>query len=233
MNSINIIERIKRRLFHKLLIRIPRLRILEFLGRPALSEIEKYYIDGGDEILFDIDCINESDSVIVLGGFHGISTAEWSFRFNCNVYVYEPIPEFFEILVQKFGTKKNIHLFQLAVSDEESTVSFFLNGEGTGVFPTTPGTQSIEVRSIDASHVITQPCRILEINIEGGEYRVLRSLIDSRKIQYVETLLIQFHSISFEHDEEMAKIRNELKNNFKLIFSYPYVWERWDKRPHN
>jgi len=104
VNSINLIERIKRRIFHKLLIRIPRLRILEFLGRPALSEIEKFYIDGGDEILFKIEHINESDTVMVLGGFHGISTAEWSSRYNCNVHVYEPIPDFFEILVQKFRT---------------------------------------------------------------------------------------------------------------------------------
>ena len=68
------------------------------------------------------------------------------------------------------------------------------------------------------------------MNIEGGEYENLESLILTRAISKIPTLLVQFHRYSLKEELRRAQIRSELELTHKCVFEFPWVWERWDRK---
>jgi len=67
------------------------------------------------------------------------------------------------------------------------------------------------------------------MNIEGSEYVVLREMIKNGEINKIESIQIQFHkNVSF-YRVQRKLIHFLLKKTHRLIWSYDFVWERWDK----
>ena len=69
---------------------------------------------------------------------------------------------------------------------------------------------------------------LIKINIEGGEYEVLESLIADNKLSMFKNLQIQFHDFIIENAKErMSKIQQELAKTHVLTYQYEFVWENW------
>lgn len=66
--------------------------------------------------------------ILEAGAYDGDDTLSMSnFWPLSKIYTFEPIPELFQKLVKKTKHKKNIFPFQLALSDTEGAVSFYLS----------------------------------------------------------------------------------------------------------
>ena len=70
---------------------------------------------------------------------------------------------------------------------------------------------------------------LLKSNIEGAEYDLLSRLIETNKISIINSLQIQYHKDHIQNAEILrAKINDKLLDTHKNIWSYYFVWERWD-----
>lgn len=201
------------------------------LGRESLAEIERFILDGYTDLLFEDVNLESTDSVLVLGGYLGDSTQRWLDVSAGQVLVVEPVKGYFQTLQSKFLDNPRVELFNLAVGAKSGQVDIYVNELESGSRIKSESVQVAQQMAISKFlKQLSNIPKIVEINIEGGEYPVMQDLIDSTLVEEVETLIIQFHRYTY-HDEVLrGNIRVKLSDTHKEVFSYDWVWERWDRK---
>jgi FkbM family methyltransferase len=201
------------------------------IGRNSLSEVEKFIQDGYSDLLFRDLNLTSSDSILILGGYLGDSVERWLDVSNGKVLVVEPVTEYFQILFSRFSSNPRVELFQMAVGDRNGMIDIHINGMESGSSATSNLVQSTQLK---ATHEFLEELPIMpaliEINIEGGEYSVMQNLIESNLVDQVKTFLIQFHRYSYSDESRRGLIRKKLSDSHNEIYSYEWVWERWDRK---
>jgi hypothetical protein len=71
---------------------------------------------------------------------------------------------------------------------------------------------------------------LMKLNIEGGEYPVLKRLIDSGRITAIQRLLVQFHVFYPQARRLRRTLKRQLSETHECVFDYPFVWECWQRR---
>ena len=132
--------------------------------------------------------------------------------------LFEPNPYCFQVLVEKYSNLaiEGLQLRNVAVGVDNGAIDFYGLEESKGgiysvggtILPehnskiyTTPNNASLKVPCIIFSDFITEilgknayPVVILKLDIEGGEYPVLNSLVSDKLISRFETIYVEFHS---------------------------------------
>lgn len=215
----------------KVLRLIPREILRDLIGYESLSPIEQFSSKGYKSFLYSNLDVGVSDLVLVLGGFRGVSMSEYRNLFDCHVIAVEPIPKYASLLRRTFQFDSKVKIFEFAVSDQDGTLELGLEGETTGVNATS--TLKLQVQTREISDFLTGLARfpkVIEMNIEGGEYPCLQSLLETGMIENIETLLIQFHRYGISDELSRAQIRISLERSHVCVFEFPWVWERWDRK---
>jgi FkbM family methyltransferase len=203
--------------------------LIEFVGRENLSPIALFRLDGWNEVLYTGLELTAQDSVCVLGAYLGDSIHEYRNRFGSSVIGLEPISEFCASLSSRFGADQKVQVLKIGASDRSESVNINLSDDATSFY--IEGGRSEIINCVDIVEVFEsfeKPPYLLEINIEGAEFKVLNRLLDSPFANSVNTLLIQFHNFVEDSEIMRAEIRKRLSEDYVEIFSYPFVWERWD-----
>lgn len=159
------------------------------------------------------------NSVIDCGGYIGKYTEEILERFNCQVILFEPIPEYAEVCRKKFKDNKNVEVIQKAVG-KDGEIGIFKKGESSSQFRNGEKTM---VESISLVPFIKN-VDILKLNCEGGEYEVLRDLDEHNLLKDIKEILVQFHEIG----EDIEYYRKLLSKTHKQIYSFK--WDLWIKQ---
>lgn len=201
------------------------------IGRESLAEIEKFILDGYTDLLFEDVNLESTDTVLVLGGYLGDSTQRWLDVSAGQVLVVEPVKEYFQILQSKFLDNPKVELFNLAVGAKSGQVDIYVNELESGSRVISESVQAVQQIAISKFlKQLPNIPKIVEINIEGGEYPVMQDLINSTLVEEVETLIIQFHRYAYQDEVLRGDIRVKLSETHKEVFSYDWVWERWDRK---
>ncbi|XP_069107955.1 uncharacterized protein [Argopecten irradians] len=180
--------------------------------------------------------LTQQSVVIEAGGHRGIDTGEINSRFRPGYYyVLEPVPSFYNLLVQKFNESKNVVVFNFGIDSSDGTfhiqessndaVSIFAPRNETGekiyIVDTTKFFEKISVRSRDVD-LITMDC-------EGCEYAVLDRLLTTDYIRHFRNIQFQPHRI----DRICFPLRRYcwyqelLRKTHKLSFQFKFLWENW------
>ncbi len=176
----------------------------------------------------------DSNSVVLeLGGFTGAWATQVHNKFKCKVYAIEPIKEFYDQMVTKFKDQNSIHLLNVGVGVEDKKGVIYLSDDGSSSNAENNIPVEVEFRTLNRilEEWGIERVDLLQINIEGDEYPILESLLETRTIDKIETLQVQFH-LGIENDRERKEaISERLKaKGFKLKYCYPFVWEAWTKK---
>jgi len=194
-----------------------------------LSPLGMFHKDGHNSILYK-DSSFKGNSVLILGGYVGASVQAFldSSR-NNKIVVMEPIHQYSSALADRFSSFSNIRVLPFAAGGKSRKGVFGVICGSSGEYSFSNKTE--EVQFMDISEVISNfgPFHVLEMNIEGSEYEVLRRLIETGQIGEIETMLIQFHKIDSMSEDNRADILRELKKTHFIKFNYDWVWERWDR----
>ncbi|MCP4888259.1 MAG: FkbM family methyltransferase [Rubripirellula sp.] len=187
--------------------------------------------DGGDaRFRFEYE-LDESDVVFDVGGYRGDWAAEIHEKFGCQIHVFEPVPEYCQLIKDRFAGLANVdvHDFGLAGQDEE--ISLCISDDSTSQFISASETTSCKLRSVQDFLREQQIDRValLKLNIEGGEYDLLGSLIASDLITKFANLQVQFHWFVPDSRNRMREIQNALQRTHVSTYQYPYVWENWSR----
>jgi FkbM family methyltransferase len=196
------------------------------------KELSRWIADKGDythNITYDL---NENSIVVDLGGYTGIWAEQIIDKYNPNIYIVEPVIDFYEKIIDKFSNNNKIHLLNVGISTENKNGFIFIDGDRTSSNLTKGKCIEVEFNTIDTilNKWGLDNVDLLQINIEGDEYPLLENMLETGSINKFKNIQVQFH-LGIENDlERRDKIRKGLeKNNFAVKFDYPFVWESWYK----
>lgn len=187
----------------------------------------------GDQTLrFDYD-LDDTSVVLDVGGFEGNFAHDIHDRFRCKVFVFEPSAAYADGCKQRFQTCEDITILQYGLSDSNETVLLSADGDGSSVFRETgDDSQSVVLRSVEdvLAELQIEKIDLMKINIEGGEFPLLQSMIERGLIDRVRFLQVQFHDFVPNARAKRADIRDALAKTHKEQWCFPFVWESWERQ---
>lgn len=188
-----------------------------------------FAVKGDETLRLDYD-LNEKSVVFDVGGYKGEFASDIFCKYNAVIYVFEPIKSFFQIIQNKFvkNSKVKIYNFGLAAKDEQMQIS--MSDNASSVFLKTKDSETIQLKSvvnfIQENNI--QSVDLIKINIEGGEYELLESLIENNLINVFKNIQVQFHDFLLDDGKErMNKIQENLSKTHQITYQYGFVWENW------
>ena len=185
-----------------------------------------------DELRFQYD-LPSGANILDVGGYNGDFAARFIELCNANVTVFEPAPIFASKINSRFAGDKRVRVHEAGLSDKDETVDFYVNADASSVFDS-PGGRKVRVALWDAEKFLgqceTDEWHLAKLNIEGGEYALLKRLIDTGRIEKIRYLQVQFHLNVPDAREQYEKLAKRLHQTHKLQWRYPFVWESWERR---
>ena len=197
-----------------------------------IPQLQRWQGDNGDythSLTYDLI---ENSTVIDLGGYTGEWAKEIINRYNCNVYLVEPVEESYKILLEKFRSNPKVHILKVGIGIKNTEKVMYVNGDGTSFNTETGEAITVEIRTVES--VLNQwnleKIDLLQVNIEGDEYELLQHMIDTGLINKFKNLQVQFHlGIKDAVAKHESICEGLIEKGFKIKYSYPYVWEAWTK----
>ncbi|MBS7231907.1 FkbM family methyltransferase [Flavobacterium psychroterrae] len=196
------------------------------------NRVQPWFAIKGDQTL-RLDYDLNSDSVVFdVGGYKGEFATDILCKYDSNIFVFEPIKDFFGIIKNKFIKNKKIHAFNFGLAGADADLQISLSDNSSSVYLKTETTETIKLKSIVQflKENNIKEVDLIKINIEGGEYELLESLINNDCITVFKNIQVQFHDFLFENAQDrMNQIQNNLLKTHKLTYQYEFVWENWER----
>ena len=194
---------------------------------PSEREVIRFFKDNGDKthrLFYNLD---EGSLVFDLGGYEGQWSSDIFAMYGCTIHVFEPVPQYADIIARRFSQNTKVHLHRFGLSNETRSSLISLEGDKSSIFRI--GT--LEIRLIKASSFLDEnlirKIDLMKINIEGAEYDLLEHLVSSGWIEKIGNLQVQFHDFAPNAHERMKTIQRNLSRTHFLTYEYPFVWENW------
>ena len=191
------------------------------------TSINKWFGDNGDythNINYDLD---EKSIIMDLGGYNGIWVQQMIDKYNPHVYILEPVLEYYNNLVNKFVNNNKVKILNIGVSDNECDGVLYQNNDGTSTNFQSGEIVYAKFNTIDYIFNYWN-IDLLQINIEGDEYKLLEYMFDKNILNNIKNIQIQFHEGIDNFIERRISIQEKLSLcGFINNFDYPFVWESW------
>jgi FkbM family methyltransferase len=154
--------------------------------------------------------LQDNWTIIDIGAGLGDFTAYAAWRSpQGRVLAFEPFPESFALLRQNVALNKlsNVEAQPCAIAARPGSLALNIGlGEAVQHSTTQAGANTIEVQAITLQQVFDEHgldrCDFLKLDIEGGEYAILRSM-DASLWQRVQRIALEYHdnTSAGKHDE--------------------------------
>ena len=202
------------------------------VGNDAIQykRVKPWIKANGDKTLRLNYNLNENSIIFDLGGYKGEFAEEIYNKYQSKIYVFEPILEFYAIIKNKFSNNPKIIPYQYGLAGKDEEMQISMSDNSSSVFLKTENSETIQLKSIvefiKSNHILKVD--LIKINIEGGEYEVLESLLENNLIGIFDNIQVQFHDFLFENAKErMNAIQQKLKLTHQITYQYEFVWENW------
>lgn len=196
-----------------------------------LTPQEMWERDRGDEIKIIDYPLDSTSQVIELGGFTGVWSEKIIDKFNPNLIIVEPIPQFVDELKRNFGSNPKVNIEEVAISTSNKTINLYVKGCATSE-TNVVSKKIVSVKSYDINYFISKynlsKIDLIQVNIECEEYPLIINWIETGFLKNVKYLQVQFHTFCKNYEENYKQIFDGLKKNgFEINYKYDFVWESW------
>lgn len=189
----------------------------------------RWKIARGDQTKRESVSLSPNALVFDGGGYRGEWTESIYNKFASQIFVFEPIAEYADVIRNKFQGNDDIQIFQFGLGKQNEKINISIGEDGSSVFKNSGASTAIDIK--DIKEVLDQAdieaVDLLKLNIEGGEYAVLDRLIETGYISKINQLHVQFHHFVDDAKNKRRSIRNALKQTHECEWNYPFVWESW------
>jgi len=175
----------------------------------------------------------ETNSIVFdLGGYKGDWASDIVNKFNSIIYVFEPVKQFYDEIVNRFTNNEHVIPYNFALGKGQNEFDIYLNNEGSSFLKNRKGDKGFE-RAIQKDFIKfafdnkIEIIDLLKINIEGGEFELMEYLIENNFHLKVKNFQIQFHNFFQAAPERRRKIQEKLLATHEQTYSYEWVWENW------
>lgn len=204
------------------------------LKDPFSVSVKQWKRDRGDDRLrYDYD-LNADSVVLDVGGYVGDFAEAIFDRFGCRVLVFEPMPRFFEACQDRFAGNDNISVFKYGLGSKDETLQLSDSSDASSFFRDTKdgATISAAIRDIDAvwDELELGDVDLVKMNIEGGEYPLLRRMIEQNRSVHVKNFQVQFHDFINDATAQRNMLRQLLSETHDEQWCYEFVWENWQRK---
>ena len=204
------------------------------LRDPFLLTAKRWFADRGDATLRLDYKLYSSSIVFDVGGYIGDYAEDVYKKFGCQIFVFEPVPSFFNQCVERFSGNPLVTCLNYGLSSKSGWFEIILNNNQSSFNKAdlTGIKQKAEVRSISevVSELGIEKIDLIKINIEGGEFDLLPAIIDSGLISRITYIQVQFHNFDPNAIEARSKIRQALEKTHREMWNYEFLWESWELR---
>ena len=192
----------------------------------------KWKIASGDKDKHKNYNFHSSSIFFDVGGFTGEFTDKMIEEFDCYSFIFEPLPKHYLYLKKKYLDNPKVKVFKYGLLDSNSTENLTDELESSRI-ASDKTSLSIEVRDIvEVIHELgIERIGLMKLNIEGAEYRLLDRIISSGLVAKIDAFQIQYHKEGIKNPEqERLRINSYLSKTHKNMWTYYFVWERWDRK---
>lgn len=206
-----------------------------FLPNRHQRMVNKWWADGGDDkFRFNYD-IGKDSIVLDVGGYEGQWADEIFSRFNCNIFIFEPVPSFADRIRERFKSNDMIRIFSYGLGGSTRSEPLNVCADGSSLFGKRNNSEKIDIVDVESWIKNNVPqhkhISLMKINTEGGEYELLDRLIETKAVNYIENIQVQFHKIAKDSRSDMEKIQKKLITTHEPTYQYEFVWENWRRKP--
>jgi FkbM family methyltransferase len=197
--------------------------------KPFKSNYDKWVEDKGENTL-RLDYLLDSNSVVFdVGGYHGWFTEQINEMYGCRIFCFEPVPEYFKKLKEKFKGLRNVTVLPYAIIDHNGKGTLRIDGDTSGVFNKHGEEISISCKTVQwlLKKYDIQFIDLLKLNIEGSEYPLLTNMISKNLIEKCGNIQVQFHTFVEDHETKYKIISEGLSKTHCVTYRYPFIWENW------
>ena len=196
-----------------------------------LTPQEMWERDRGDEIKIIDYPLDSTSQVIELGGFTGVWSKKIIDKFNPNLIIVEPIPQFVNELKRNFGSNPKVNIEGVAISTSNKTINLYVKGCATSE-TNVVSKKVVSVESYDINYFISKynlsKIDLIQVNIECEEYPLIMNWIETGFLKNVKYLQVQFHTFCENYQEKYDSISQGLEEiGFEIKYKYDFVWESW------
>jgi FkbM family methyltransferase len=146
--------------------------------------------------IYQFDAHSKIPVIIDCGANMGLSVYYFSKAYPAaKIIAFEPEEAIFKVLQNNVNTYglKNVTLHQKAVWDERTTLNFFTDkGMGGSVTNVYKKQEPAKVETVVMADYLQEKIDFLKMDIEGAEYRVLKSC--ESLLKNVENIFVEYHS---------------------------------------
>jgi FkbM family methyltransferase len=195
----------------------------------------KWLLADGDSTLRLDYPLNPESVVLDVGGFKGDFSAAIVSKFNSRVFVFEPVPEFYTLCLERFRCENQVTCYNFGIGDNDGIFNILSEGDASRVSDqkaTGADSVLVEIRRFDSvfSDLSFNQIHLMKINIEGGEFSLLQHMIESGLILNVEHLQVQFHNFFPNAEALRTNLRHLLSQTHDEMWCFPFIWESWKRR---
>lgn len=176
-------------------------------------------------------------SIVEIGGNMGLDVGEFVRRFpEAQVFAYEPVPEFFEVLESQMRSFPLVTVSNFGVSDSNYTAMFTVDGQSTSDL-SLKGRKQVHAVVRDVDWVLSELQRtiggvpdVVSLNCEGCEYAVLRRMAERGWIGRVPFLQLSWHVLVDNANRSTLRcdLERHLRQSYDPIFYSEYFgWQAW------
>lgn len=147
---------------------------------------------------------------------------------DCRIFAFEPCREFYEVglpLAEKLG----VTLFNMAVGGSPGKRAFYKKGDMSGRF-SDGEMELVNFVDINDVHVVTgmDSVALAKLNIEGGEFELLETILERGMAQRYENIQVQPHAVVPDAEKRWAVIQAGLLKTHHLTFDAPWCWQNYE-----
>lgn len=194
------------------------------------ERVKPWLAINGDQYLRLNYELNSRSVVFDIGGYKGEFATSIFCKYNSHVYVFEPVKDYFAVIEDKFSHNDKVIPYNFGLGGIEEDIQITLQGDSSSIFLEGGKKETIKVKSI-TNFIKSNNIKnidLMKINIEGGEYDLLETLLSGDEIKIVKNIQVQFHDFLInDANEKMTKLQEKLALTHDLTYQYEFVWENW------
>ena len=132
----------------KVIRRLVRLYKIFILKDKFLLAHKKWVKDNGDETLRLDYKLTKNSVVFDIGGYRGDFAESIYEKYNCTVYVFEPVQEYFEFIKKRFDGNGKIKVFNFGLSDIDTLMKISVSESASSIYNESENKEEIYLKNI-------------------------------------------------------------------------------------
>ena len=198
---------------------------LSFFGK----NLKTYLSQGGDKKFRYREGLQKNGTVLDVGAFEG-EFAEFHSKTADRVICFDTNPTAINQLKKRFAGKKNVYIYDYGIGIKEEKGKIIGKGAGAKIELFEGGQTIIREVSTVFKELDIENVSLLKINIEGGEFDLIKALKHTGLLKVIDEIHVQTHDFADSDLTKTLEMHRLLSKDFELYLSFPFVWDFWQKK---